>query len=41
MVAKQQRNPEKIMLFLFPLITLSLFILAILLSRILPQLFGY
>ena len=31
MTVKQRQNPERLMLLLFPLITLSLFILAILL----------
>lgn len=41
MAVKQAKNPEKIMLLLFPLITLSLFALAVILSYFLPRLMGY
>lgn len=39
-MAVKQRNPEKLMLLLFPLITLSLFILAVLLYYYIPRILG-
>ncbi len=35
-----QANPEKLMLFLFPLITLSLFIAGIVVFKLVPMLFS-
>ena len=38
MTAKPKANPEKLMLFLFPLITLGLFVAGVVLFTILPKL---
>ncbi len=37
----QPKNPEKLMLFLFPLITLGVFILAIILFHYLPLILAH
>jgi hypothetical protein len=40
MAVKKAGNPEKLMLLLFPLITLSLFAAAVIISHMLPLLLG-
>lgn len=40
MATRPQPNPEKLMLLLFPLITLSFFLLAVLAFTYLPQWLG-